>query len=261
MSIIQTSRTNQTITAGIHTINLNWGTAFPDNTYYVLFPNPQFQLTSSSQPLPATIQSWSYLAAGAGIALVVFNPNSSAMNTQVDVVGVLASAVDNESNVLIRLAALDGVGTSDPTTAAVPTLNSSFNSLNYTNMQAILALESTVSNISDSLYNLATSVKIALQSANVNFLTDGASNPIQIKLNLKSGLNIICTPNNLGDVTISNVLSQYTVSTLPIGVEGATLYATNGRKIGEGSGFGTGVMVYFSNGSWRVMSTDQTVQS
>jgi hypothetical protein len=36
-------------------------------------------------------------------------------------------------------------------------------------------------------------------------------------------------------------------------------YATNGRKVGEGAGAGTGVPVYYSNGSWRVYSTDAAV--
>jgi hypothetical protein len=53
----------------------------------------------------------------------------------------------------------------------------------------------------------------------------------------------------------------YTVATLPSGSEGQQTYATNGRKVGEGSGSGTGVPVYFSNGQWRVYSTDAAVQS
>jgi hypothetical protein len=51
----------------------------------------------------------------------------------------------------------------------------------------------------------------------------------------------------------------YTVALLPAGVEGAITYATNGRKVGEGAGLGTGVPVYFSNGAWRVFSTDAAV--
>lgn len=49
---------------------------------------------------------------------------------------------------------------------------------------------------------------------------------------------------------------QYTVAGLPSGTEGMTAYATNGRKSAEGAGSGTGVPVYFSNGQWRVYSTD-----
>lgn len=41
--------------------------------------------------------------------------------------------------------------------------------------------------------------------------------------------------------------------------EGVTAFVTNGRKVGEAAGAGTGVPVYFSNGAWRVYSTDQAV--
>ena len=55
----------------------------------------------------------------------------------------------------------------------------------------------------------------------------------------------------------------FTVATLPsVGIsEGYIAYATNGRKVGEGGGSGTGVPVYFSNSEWRVFSTDAQVQS
>jgi hypothetical protein len=60
----------------------------------------------------------------------------------------------------------------------------------------------------------------------------------------------------------SIILQQFTVAVLgSSGVEGQIAYATNGRKVGEGSGAGTGVPVYFSNGAWRVYSTDDAVQS
>ena len=58
----------------------------------------------------------------------------------------------------------------------------------------------------------------------------------------------------------SLVLPQAVVASLATsGIEGQLSYATNGRKVGEGSGSGTGVPVYFSNGAWRVYSTDATV--
>lgn len=56
-------------------------------------------------------------------------------------------------------------------------------------------------------------------------------------------------------------LAKYTVAGLPAGSEGQLAYATNGRKVGEGVGAGTGVPVYFSNASWRVFSTDAAVLS
>ena len=60
---------------------------------------------------------------------------------------------------------------------------------------------------------------------------------------------------------------SYTVATLPsvsptqpVGPPvGSIAYASNGRKVGEGIGAGTGVPVYYSNGAWRVFSTDAVV--
>ena len=60
----------------------------------------------------------------------------------------------------------------------------------------------------------------------------------------------------------SQVLFQsYTVATLPSGQEGGMAYATDGLKVGEVTGSGTGVPVYFSNGNWRVYSTDMPVSN
>lgn len=50
-----------------------------------------------------------------------------------------------------------------------------------------------------------------------------------------------------------------TVALLPAGTEGLRAFATNGRKIGEGPGSGSGVPVYYSAGQWRVVSSDQPV--
>ena len=58
------------------------------------------------------------------------------------------------------------------------------------------------------------------------------------------------------------VHKAYTVAQLNalMGIpEGALAYASNGRKIGEGVGAGTGVPVYRSTGVWRVNSTDAAV--
>lgn len=56
---------------------------------------------------------------------------------------------------------------------------------------------------------------------------------------------------------------QFTVAGLAalVGQESERAYATNGRKVGEGAGVGTGVPVYFSAGAWRVYSTDAPVQA
>jgi hypothetical protein len=53
--------------------------------------------------------------------------------------------------------------------------------------------------------------------------------------------------------------TAFTVAGLPAGLEGQYAYATDGRKVGEGVGAGTGVPIYFSNTLWRVFSTDTVV--
>jgi hypothetical protein len=54
----------------------------------------------------------------------------------------------------------------------------------------------------------------------------------------------------------------YTVLGLPASAtEGTFAFASNGRKSGETAGNGTGVPVYFSNGAWRVFSTDAAVMA
>ena len=63
----------------------------------------------------------------------------------------------------------------------------------------------------------------------------------------------------------ANYLGTYTVAGLPaspvFGV-GAMAFASNGRKVGEGAGSGTGVEVYYSGGGiWRVLSSDAPVTS
>lgn len=49
------------------------------------------------------------------------------------------------------------------------------------------------------------------------------------------------------------------VATLPASPEGSVARASNGRKIGEGIGAGTGVYVYRSGGAWLTFSLDQPV--
>jgi hypothetical protein len=61
---------------------------------------------------------------------------------------------------------------------------------------------------------------------------------------------------------IGAILNSYTVASLPkTAQESAVAYATNGLKVGESAGKGTGVPVYYSNGKWRVFSGDTQVAS
>jgi hypothetical protein len=68
-----------------------------------------------------------------------------------------------------------------------------------------------------------------------------------------------------GSFATSNPIIDYgikTVATLPASpAEFSRAVASDGRKIGEGPGAGSGVNVYYSLGQWRVYSTDAPVQS
>jgi len=68
------------------------------------------------------------------------------------------------------------------------------------------------------------------------------------------GINTIQTDGLIG-------LHSYTVANLPVGMNGSICYASNGLKVGELPGAGSGVPVYYSGGQWRVWSTDQPVSS
>lgn len=76
-------------------------------------------------------------------------------------------------------------------------------------------------------------------------------------------------PNFLGTLQLApsdaGEKAPYTptlVASLPAAPgDGAIRWASNGRKIGEGAGVGTGVLVAFSNGSWRRISDDAVVAS
>ena len=54
-------------------------------------------------------------------------------------------------------------------------------------------------------------------------------------------------------------MAVYTVAALPAGAAGKVAYASNGRKVGEGAGAGTGVLVYHDGTAWRRTADDTTV--
>lgn len=60
---------------------------------------------------------------------------------------------------------------------------------------------------------------------------------------------------------VTNAVPARTVANLPaIGQAGRLRFATDGRKVGEGPGAGTGVVVYDDGGaSWRRLSDDTAV--
>lgn len=59
-----------------------------------------------------------------------------------------------------------------------------------------------------------------------------------------------------------DMLPRYAFANLPTApdaFDGLVAFCTNGRKVGEGGGAGTGVPVYYDGASWRVFSTDAAV--
>lgn len=57
-------------------------------------------------------------------------------------------------------------------------------------------------------------------------------------------------------------LPAFTVAALPTGVaNGCLAFATNGRRVGEAAGAGTGVIVAYAHGQWRRLSDDSAVSA
>lgn len=82
---------------------------------------------------------------------------------------------------------------------------------------------------------------------------DSANQAAQELRAIKTKLNAVKLVADTATVVSS------TVALLPAGVNGKLAYAANGRKVGEAATAGTGVIVYFSNTQWRVLSTDAVV--
>lgn len=75
----------------------------------------------------------------------------------------------------------------------------------------------------------------------------------------QSGADVKVTASQI--FTGANYQGAYTVAALPAAPPTwSTASATNGLKIGETTGNGTGMPVYFQ-GVWRTFSSDQPVQS
>lgn len=104
------------------------------------------------------------------------------------------------------------------------------------------------------LYISANAGPIVLRPNGARALTMFTSGRTKLGSNtVDDGVNLLQVGGLLG-------AQGYTVANLPVGVVNSSLaIATNGRKVGEGAGAGTGVPVYYSNGQWRVFSTDAVV--
>lgn len=77
--------------------------------------------------------------------------------------------------------------------------------------------------------------------------------------NINTGLSL--QMNSVDVVTSARhpVLRSYTVATLPAANDGEIVFASNGRKTGEGAGAGTGVPVYRDGGTWFRYADDTAV--
>jgi len=96
-------------------------------------------------------------------------------------------------------------------------------------------------------------VNVTLQQVDAIFATQN----FQARFSWVSGAPVPPPP----PLEIDMYLGQFTVALLPVAPPiWSTATATNGRKIGEGAGLGTGTPVYFQ-GIWRTFSSDQPVQS
>lgn len=63
----------------------------------------------------------------------------------------------------------------------------------------------------------------------------------------------------LAQVAAGLGLRPFTVATLPTGYTGGFIFVTNGRKVGEGSGAGTGVVCSWNGSNWITIDAGTTV--
>lgn len=88
--------------------------------------------------------------------------------------------------------------------------------------------------------------------------TDPAAKDDQIELETSGGTSRYTEHANLMRGP------NYTVGSLPavnVTSPGRLAYASNGRKVGEGLGSGTGTLVYDDGTAWRRVGDDTTVSS
>ena len=96
---------------------------------------------------------------------------------------------------------------------------------------------------------------------------DPADSRVEFRFNValtgpqQSALNALIVSYD-GQPGFTGFPGNYQVANLPLrGFNLAdSVWALDGRKVGEGPGSGTGVPVYWSGNDWRVFSTDTPVQ-
>lgn len=81
---------------------------------------------------------------------------------------------------------------------------------------------------------------------------------VSVAIDLEESDRAVATRGSLAP----HKLPRFTFAQLPAApdaLDGMVAFCTNGRKVGEGGGAGTGVPVYFDGASWRVYATDAAV--
>jgi hypothetical protein len=88
----------------------------------------------------------------------------------------------------------------------------------------------------------------------------------QLVLDGKIGVSMVWTATDAALATQGgfggNKLPRFASTALPSGAaasDGMIAFCTNGRKVGEGGGAGTGVPVYYDGAAWRSFVTDAAV--
>ncbi len=86
---------------------------------------------------------------------------------------------------------------------------------------------------------------------------------LKVSPNGSTFYQVYVTDQTTGNLAMKALLgaAPYIVTALPVGFNGAVAFASNGRKVGEAAGAGTGVAVVYSNGAWRRLSDDTIVAS
>lgn len=102
---------------------------------------------------------------------------------------------------------------------------------------------------------IAQQIPVTLEACHQDFVNETLVFQSQLSPTEESDLDGIVAAH-----TATGRLVVGPVATLPDGLfEGEDGYATDGRKVGEGVGAGTGVPIYWSASLWRVLSDDTQV--
>lgn len=95
-------------------------------------------------------------------------------------------------------------------------------------------------------------------SQKVTNLSDGTASGDAVNFGQLNGAGTI---TGVKTFSVAFKVATYTVATLPTATVRQVAFASDGRKVGEGSGSGTGTLVYADGTAWRRCGDDTTVVS